>query len=88
MGNSIETPRKFKIVCGEMAYDEEKEKFECPPSTLNNQKRIPQKGREIPEGELNIKLVSATYEKDDKGNIVNVVDIKTKKKEKEKSAEI
>lgn len=56
MGNSIEKPANYKVFFGDMEYDEEKGKFECPPTTLNNIKKLPQKGKEMPEGEMSIIL--------------------------------
>lgn len=84
METSIEKPIKYSIVCGEMAFDEQKGKFECPPTTLNNKKKLPQKGVPMQEGEMSIKLGLASYEKDENGKIVNVKFIN---KENEKDSE-
>lgn len=80
MGRSIEKP--IKIVCGDMAYDALKEQIQCPPTTVNNVKRIPQKGREMPEGEMSIKIGYCKYEKDENGKITNVQFLKENKEEK------
>jgi len=84
MGNSIEKP--LEIVCGDMAYDGKKRSIECPPTTVNNKKTLPRKGRAIPEGEVVIKLGYVKYEKDENGIIKNVQflnkeDVKTEKEE-------
>ncbi len=71
MKNSANKEENYVIVCGEMACNEERE-FKCPPSTVNNKKKLPQKGKTIPEGEISIKLGYARYGKDENGNIVNV----------------
>ena len=85
MGNSIEKPAEFTVVFGDMAYDAEKENIQCPPTTVNNRKKLPQKGRQMPEGEISIKLGYAKYEKDENGKIVNVqfVEKEDLKEEKE-----
>lgn len=75
MGSSIEMPKELVIVCGDMAYDAEKETIECPPSTVNNKKKIPQAGRILPEGEMTIKLESCIYSKDENGKIIEVKDV-------------
>lgn len=72
MGNSIEKPANYTVVFGDMAYDEEKEQIECPPTTVNNRKKLPQKGREMPEGEMTIKIGNVKYDKDENGKITNV----------------
>lgn len=72
MGNSIEKPANYTVVFGDMEYDLEKGSFECPPTTLNNKKKLPQKGKAIPEGEMVINLGYAKYDKDENGKIVNV----------------
>ena len=70
MRNSIEKSEEM-VVFGAMACNESKE-FKCPPETVNNKKKLPQKGKEMPEGEITIKLGYVRYDKDEKGNIVNV----------------
>lgn len=85
MGSSIEMPKGLKIVCGDMAYDAEKETIECPPSTVNNKKKIPQKGRVLPEGEMTIKLGLAQYSRDENGKIINVQYLENKKEKEEVS---
>lgn len=73
MGNSIEKPaRKFTVVCGDMAYDAEKEHIQCPPTTVNNRKALPQYGMPMLEGEIAINLGHVKYEKDENGKITNV----------------
>lgn len=62
MGSSIEMPKGLKIVCGDMAYDEEKETIECPPSTVNNKKMLPKYRVPMQEGEMEINLVSYSYD--------------------------
>lgn len=62
MGNSNEMPKELKIVCGDMAYDEEKETIECPPSTVNNKKMLPRYRVPMQEGEMEINLVSYSYD--------------------------
>ena len=61
MGNSNEMPKELKIVCGDMAYDEEKETIECPPSTVNNKKMLPRYRVPMQEGEMEINLVTFFY---------------------------
>ena len=62
MGNSNEMPKELKIVGGDMAYDEEKETIECPPSTVNNKKMLPRYRVPMQEGEMEINLVSYSYD--------------------------
>lgn len=81
MGNSIEKPANYKVFFGDMEYDEEKGKFECPPTTLNNIKKLPQKGKEMPEGEMSIKIGYCKYEKDENGKITSVQFLKENEKE-------
>lgn len=85
MGSSIEMPKELKIVCGDMAYDEEKDTIECPPSTVNNKKKIPQKGRILQEGEMTIKLGLAQYSRDENGKIINVQFLESQKQKEEVS---
>lgn len=80
MGKSI--PKENKIVFGDMEFDEEKGRFECPPTTLNNKKVLPKKGREMPEGEISIKLGYCRYEKDENGKITKVEYLKEDKQVK------
>lgn len=72
MGSSIEKPANYTVVFGDMAYDAEKEQIECPPSTVNNRKALPQKGKAMPEGEMAINVGYARYEKDENGKITKV----------------
>lgn len=64
MGSSNEMPKELKIVCGDMAYDEENEKIECPPSTVNNKKMLPRYRVPMQEGEMAISLVDYSYDID------------------------
>lgn len=70
MGSSIEMPKGLKIVCGDMAYDAEKETIECPPSTVNNKKMLPKYRVPMQEGEMEINLVETTYKREN-GKIVS-----------------
>lgn len=55
MENSIERPANFEVVFGDMTYDESRVTIECPPTTVNNRKKISQ-GITMPEGEMTLKL--------------------------------
>lgn len=80
MENSIERPN-FEVVFGDMSYDAKTEQIECPPTTVNNRKKLPQKGREIPEGEVSIQLGYCEYQKDENGKITNVKFLNKESKE-------
>lgn len=74
MKNSVEKSENFTIVFGDMAYDEEKEQIECPPSTVNNKKMLPKYRVPMQEGEMviNIAEARAKYEKDENGKIIKI----------------
>ena len=81
MGKSNKKPENFVIVCGDMAYDEEKEQIECPPSTVNNKKILPKYNVPMQEGEMviNIEEAKAKYEKDENGKIIKIEFIEKEK---------
>lgn len=74
MKDSIEKTKKFEIVCGEVGYNNEKGEIECPSSTQNNKKMLPDYGVPMQEGEMviNIAEARAKYEKDENGKIIKI----------------
>ncbi len=82
MGNSIEKPENFKIVCGEMAYDGKTKNIECPPSTVKNVKMLPRYRVPMQEGELAIKVEESICQIDN-GKIINLEERKAQRTQKE-----
>lgn len=73
MKNSIEKSQNFIVVFGGMAYDEEKEQIECPPSTVNNKKMLPRYRVPMQEGEMAINASAGKFDVDN-GKIVKFED--------------
>ena len=45
-----------RVIAKDPRSKEEKENIQCPPTTVNNRKKIPQKGKQMREGEISISL--------------------------------
>ncbi len=71
MGSSNENPKKIKVVYGGFKTTENIKNIDMPPEKAKK-KEIPQKGREMPEGEMVINLGYFISEKDEDGKHINV----------------
>ena len=74
MKNSIKKPQDFTVVFGSMAYDEEKEQIECPPSTVNNKKMLPKYKVPMQEGDMIVNISEWVKYNVNNGKIVSVED--------------
>lgn len=74
MENLVENPANYTVVFGDMVYDGKRKQIECPPTTVNNKKILPQKGVPMQEGEIliNLEEARAKYEKDENGKIIRI----------------
>lgn len=75
MENLVEKPANYTVVFGDMAYNGKEKQIECPPTTVNNRKRLPKRGEPMQEGEMLVdisKEVKAKYEKDKNGKIIRI----------------
>lgn len=75
MENLVEKPANYTVVFGDMVYDGKKKQIECPPTTVNNKKMLPQNGVPMQEGEMLVdisKEEKANYEKDKNGKIIRI----------------
>ncbi len=83
MGSLTKKTANSIIVFGDMTYDGQKEKIECPPSTVNNKKMLPKYRVPMQEGEIAISVIQTRFEKDENGKIVRFEDINKEKEQLE-----
>ena len=84
MGNSNESPKEIKVVYGGFKPTENIKNIDMPPEKAKK-KKIPQKGKEMPEGEMVINLGYFIAEKEN-GQHLNVR--KLSKEEMQQTADI